>query len=132
MASKPKNWDELSDDAREAWRVKDRDRMRKWREANPERKAKNARKYHEANRDKIAERNRKYREANHEKDLEQKRKSYEANREKVLEYMRKQYTKRRTQADADRFFQLMGAAEELTKIIKQRKDEQTEKMGNDE
>jgi predicted ATPase with chaperone activity len=53
-------------------------------------------------------------------------------RHEKSEYMRKRYEKARTQADADRFFQMMGAAEELTKIIKQRKDEQTEKMGNNE
>jgi hypothetical protein len=102
MASKPKNWEELSEDEREAWRVKDRERRRKWRECNPEKVAESMRKYREANPDRISMINRKH------------------------------HAKIRTQADADRFFQLMGAAEELTKIIKQRKDEQTEKMGHDE
>jgi hypothetical protein len=100
--AKPKNWDALSDDARESWRVKGRESQRK---------------YYEANREKESERARKWREANPKKSIQ---------------INRKHKAKARTQADADRFFQLMGAAEELTKIIKQRKDEQTEKMGNDE
>jgi hypothetical protein len=72
MASRPKNWNELSEEAREDWNVKDRERRRKWREDNPE---------------KSAERNRKYN------------------------------AKLRTQADADRFFQLMNAANEIKKAI---------------
>jgi hypothetical protein len=84
---KPKKWDAMSEEAREAWRVKGREFQRK---------------YHEANREKV---------------LEQQRKYDEANREKKLERMRKHYTKRRTQADADRFFQLMNAANEITKAI---------------
>lgn len=100
--SRPKNWDELSKNKQEAWRVKKREIQRK---------------HYEANREKVAERKRKYQQAN---------------RGKIAECQRKFRAKTRTQADADRFFQLMGAAEELTKIIKQRQNEQTEKMGRDE
>jgi hypothetical protein len=130
--ARPKNWDTLSKDEREAWLVKVREYQRKWREANREKSAEHARKYYEANREKELEHARKYYEANREKALESTRKWRENNPKKIAETNRKHYAKLRTQADADRFFQLMGAAEELTKIIKQRKDEQTEKMGNNE
>jgi hypothetical protein len=117
MASKPKNLEEMSDDEREAWRVKDRERQRKWREANPEKKAERSRKWYEANREKISEQKRKYREANRQELAEKCRKYKKANREKVLEGKLKYYAKLRTQADADRFFQLMNAANEITKAI---------------
>jgi len=129
---RPKNWEELSDEARDAWRAKRREYDRKWRETNPEKILEKQRKYSEVNREKELKRKRNYREANPDKVAEYHRKWQKANREKFAGYHRKHYAKRRTQADADRFFQLMGAAEELTKIIKQRKDEQTEEMGNDE
>ena len=122
----------MSDGARDAWRVKRSQQQRKYYEANREKIAKKDRKWSQANREKIAEYARKYREANPKKVSEINRKHKQANPEKVKEIRRKWRAKLRTQADADRFFQMMGAAEELTKIIKQRKDEQTEKMGNDE
>jgi hypothetical protein len=130
--AKPKNWDAMSEDERDAWRVKGRESQRKYREANCEKISEKSRKYREDNREKLAEYFRKYREANREKVVEYEREYREANRQELAEWQRKHYTKRRTQADADRFFQMMGAAEELTKIIKQRKDEQTEEMGNNE
>ena len=132
MARKPKNWDEMSEGAREAWRVtcrykqrkwqeanreKKAEYNRKWREANPEKVAECERKWHKNNREKIAEYDRKYYEANREKSLERKRKYQQANREKIVEQKRKHRIKTRTQADADRFFQLMNAANEITKAI---------------
>lgn len=55
-------------------RAADREKIRKWREANP---------------DKHREHHRKYRKANHEKRREYFRKYREVNRENRIEYMRK-------------------------------------------
>jgi hypothetical protein len=100
--TKPKNWYTLSEEDREAWWVKQRESHRK---------------YHEANRGKILERQRKYRKANPEKGLKYAQKYKDANPDKVAESKRKYRTKTRTQADADRFFQLMNAANEIKKAI---------------
>ena len=114
---RPKNWDELSEDAREAWRVKRSQQQRKYYETNREEIAEQKREYYEANREKALERHRKYQKANREKVLERKRKWQQENREELAEYHRKHYAKLRTQADADRFFQLMNAANEIKKAI---------------
>ena len=89
--SKPKTWDVMTPEQQEAWREKDRERNRKWREANPEKVRERKRKYHEANLEKVRERKRKYREKN------------------------------RNQAAADQFFIMAGAAEQISKIFSARK-----------
>ena len=65
------------------------ERLRKYREANPEKTIEINRKWREANPEKNRERNRKWREANQEKNRERNRKWREANLEKSREYSRK-------------------------------------------
>jgi hypothetical protein len=74
-------------------------------------------------RTKLAERQRKYREANPEKVAERKRKYNEANREKIAEYRRKHYEANCQQAAADQFFQIQGAAEQISEAIEKYKTE---------
>ena len=85
LMSKPKTFDTLTPERQEAWKEKQRKRMRKYREANREKILERMRKYYEANckkssnyyaanREKIAERKRKYHEANREKNAERSRK----------------------------------------------------------
>ena len=99
--SKPKNWDALSPVEQEAWRVKEREKDHKWREANRERKREKDRKYYEANPEKYREAVRKY---------------YEANFEKLRGKSLKSYYKTLQQTAADQFFIMAGAAEQLTKL----------------
>lgn len=86
MSGKPKNWDLLSSVEQEAWRVKNREANRKWREVNPEKARESQRKYHEAN------------------------------PEKKREQSLKSYYKAKQQTAADQFFIMAGAAEQLTKL----------------
>jgi len=83
-------WDNMTPDEQEAWREKQREHVRKWRKANPEKA-----------REKYRKCARKWREANPEKQRELKRKTYR---------------KTRQQSAADQFFIMAGAAEQLTKL----------------
>jgi hypothetical protein len=85
---------------REANLEKERERTRKRREANPEKARERARKRYEANPEKARERDRKYREANLEKARERARKNYEANLEKNRERARKYQERKRAEKDA--------------------------------
>jgi hypothetical protein len=58
---------------RRRWREAHPEERRRQREANPEKEAERGRRYREANREKIREKNRRYREANREKRREQER-----------------------------------------------------------
>ena len=85
--SKPKSFDSWPPEKQEEWREKRIESARKWSEANPEKMRESARKHREANREKVAEKKRKYHEAN------------------------------RQQAAADQFFQIQGAAEQISEAI---------------
>ena len=73
----------------------EKERKRKWREANHERDKERKRKYYEANREKVKERDHKYYEANSEKLKERRRKYREANPEKEKERYRKYHEEKR-------------------------------------
>ena len=114
--SKPKKWDLLSSVEQEAWRMRNREGCRKYREENPEKCREQKRKRYESNRDKVRESSRKWRVSNPEKYREAKRKYREANLKKAREISLKSYYKTRKQTAADQFFIMAGAAEQLTKL----------------
>ena len=75
----------LSEEERKA---RARERVRQWREANPERNREQKRQWREANPERVRERKRQWREANPERAREQDRKWREANPERVREQKR--------------------------------------------
>lgn len=134
--SKPKSWDSLTPEAQEAWKQKERARLRKYRAENPEKTrelllkywAKNTekindrkRKYYAKNTEKINENMREWRAKNPKKTKEYGRKHHAKNLEEIREKQRKQKRKYRNQKAADQFFILAGAAESLTNLITQNK-----------
>jgi hypothetical protein len=80
---KPKTWATMTPEEQEAWREKEREYFRKYREANWEKILEKQRMWREANRDGVLEHKRKWREANPEKEREHKRKYHEAHPEKI-------------------------------------------------
>ena len=87
LMSKPKAFDTWTPERQEAWKEKQKKRMRK---------------YYEANREKILERKSNYHAANREKNVERMSKYREANREK---------------AATDQFFIMVGAAQQISETI---------------
>jgi hypothetical protein len=114
--SKPKKWDTMTPEEREAWMVKKRDHARKWRAANPEKCRESCRNSRAANPEKKRENDRRWRAENPKKRRGHSRKWRDENPEKSREIDRKCKSKSKTQTAADQFFIMAGAAEALKQI----------------
>ena len=96
--------------------MKDRERNRKYYEANRDKVLEACCKWKLANPEKKRESDRKWQKANSKKTQESDRKWRVANPEKHREAVRKSKRKAKQQTAADQFFILAGAAESISKL----------------
>lgn len=87
-------------ESREEYLARQREYLRRYREANREVLAEQQRRYYEANREAVKDRSRRYQEVNREAIAERKRLYYGANREAVAEQKRRHYEANREAARA--------------------------------
>ena len=111
--AKPKN---MTAEQESEWKERNRQRVKDWQKANPEKKRESQQKWKEANPESNRERQRRFYEKNRERILEKHKQYRELNPTKSRQRVNKSMTKRKNKAASDQFFIMAGAAEQLSSI----------------